>query len=77
MSQTEIHHELIHEIDHLGAAEQLRLLEIVRGLKSAKLPKGTKWDDIQEFAGTISAADADEMRRAIEEGCEKIEIESW
>lgn len=36
-------------------------------------PKGTPGKDLLRFAGTISAEDADEMMRAIEEGCERIE----
>jgi hypothetical protein len=70
-------HHLKEEIDRLNPEQQQRLLEIARGLKSSTLPPGTTWEEIREFTGTISHEDAEDMRRAIEEGCENIDYNSW
>jgi len=43
----------------------------------SRLPRGTPGDEVAALAGSISDADAEEMLRAIEEGCEQINESQW
>ena len=45
--------------------------------KRPKLPAGTPMSELLKFRGMISNEDAEEMKRAIEEGCEQIDREDW
>ncbi len=77
MTPFDIRSELNREIDLLAPHQQERLLRTIHRRGPSKLPKGTSWEDIEEFAGSISHEDAELMRQAIEEGCEQIEPNSW
>ena len=44
---------------------------------SLGLPAGMKTQDLRKFAGSIPDAEAEEMRRAIEEDCEQIDPSTW
>jgi hypothetical protein len=50
-------------------------LERRQELRAASVPKGIPGRDLLRFAGTLSPEDAEEMRQAIEEGCEQIDEE--
>lgn len=55
---------------------QRRVLEYTRSLRSR--PRGLSGKELVErFAGTISHEDAEEMRRAIAEDCERIDPDGW
>ncbi|MEN3001463.1 MAG: hypothetical protein ABDI19_06430 [Armatimonadota bacterium] len=43
----------------------------------SRLPKGTPGYKVAALAGSISDADAEEMLRAIEEGCERVDESQW
>jgi hypothetical protein len=45
--------------------------------KRTKLPPGTPMSELLKFRGMISNEDAEEMKRIIEEGCERIDPEGW
>ena len=67
---------IIEQIAELTPEEQQRVLQATQRLVG-KLPPGTPGRDLLRFAGTISKEDAEEMRQAIEEGCERIEPGEW
>jgi len=50
--------------------------ELVFRVDEPQLPKGTPGRDLLKYAGTISQADAQEMLKAIEEECERID-DDW
>jgi hypothetical protein len=53
--------------------ENLRaLLNVLRGLHGSSRVR--RWSSA---IGSLSDADAEEMRRTIEEGCEQIDAEDW
>ena len=64
---------LIAQIDKLPYDLQLRVLDFVKALIS----KGVEGKSLLRFEGTIPADDLQLMSKAIEEGCEKIDISEW
>jgi hypothetical protein len=55
--------------------KDLEALNIVKVLK--KNSSNTKKTSARDFLGTISKKDIELMENAIEEGCEKIDLNEW
>ncbi|HUF54550.1 MAG TPA: hypothetical protein VMR52_12375 [Dehalococcoidia bacterium] len=66
--------KVLRELEKLGAADQKRVMDFLRGLNSAEL-RGTPGSELARFAGTLSDRSVDEMMAAIEDGCERIDDE--
>ena len=67
--------QIIRELDNMSEAELQRALSSVR---SVKRPEGISGEEfIKRVSGLFSPEDADEMIKAIEEGCENIDEEGW
>jgi len=66
--------KVLRELEKLGAADQKRVMDFVRALRSAE-PRGTPGSELTRFAGTLSEGSVDEMMAAIEDGCERIDDE--
>ncbi|MCA9241889.1 MAG: hypothetical protein KDA37_16880 [Planctomycetales bacterium] len=69
------------EVNCLGPADQLRVLEFVRSLNSTTPEEndaeGTPASVLLSFAGAIDPEDLKLMEQAIEEGCEQINPNGW
>jgi len=76
MVDTAIHLQLTDCLGRLPVEKQQRVLEYARTL-AGPLPVGTKGNDLLRFAGSIDEADLDEISRAIESGCEKVDEDEW
>jgi hypothetical protein len=76
MVDAAIQHELTTCLEQLPIQKQQRVLEYARALTAAS-PVGTKGADLLRFAGTISETDLDEMSRAVESGCERVDDDEW
>lgn len=73
--------KLLSEFDKLSPAQQERVLEFARTLRST-LPPGTRGEALIELAKELDfdPQDLKEMRAAIEDtvaGCEKINWDEW
>lgn len=66
--------KVLREMEKLGAANQKRVIDFLRGLNSAEL-HGIPGSELARFAGTVSERSVDEMMAAIEDGCERIDDE--
>jgi hypothetical protein len=66
--------EVFRELEKLDAADQERVMDFVRALRSAE-PHGTPGSELTRFAGILSKGSVDEMMAAIEDGCERIDDE--
>lgn len=66
--------EILEQIESLGPAEQRQLLEFAKQLSHDK-PIGVPGKSLLSFAGTISVEDLDLMEKAIEEACERIDLD--
>jgi len=64
---------LITQIDKLPHDLQVRVLDIIKALTS----KGVEGKSLLRFEGSISEDDLQLMSKAIEEGCEKVDINEW
>ena len=63
--------------DVLIITQKPEIDKILNSITGYSLPKGTSDQSLRKYIGTLSKEDADDMRKAIEEGCEKIDYESW
>ena len=73
MTTQSVKDNLITQIDKLPHDLQVRVLDIIKALT----PKGVEGKSLLRFEGSISADDLRLMSKAIEEGCEKVDINEW
>jgi hypothetical protein len=73
---TAVRKQILEDLDQLSPEMQMRAAELVHGLVSP-LPKGTSGRDLLRFFGTLDDESAREMREAIEEGCERVDLDGW
>lgn len=65
-------YQLHHELDGLDSASQAEVLAFVRSLKP--LPDRPR---LERIVGAISLEELAVMQAAIEEGCERIDVDEW
>lgn len=68
--------ELINQIGLLDYEHQRRVLDFARALATTG-PKGVTGKQLLSFAGTIPSDELKAMKEAIEEGCEKADLNEW
>lgn len=80
----EIKRRVLEQLDALDAEGKRKVLDFSRELSGRKVsevrpPRPVKdtGGALLAFAGTIPAEDLEEIRRAVEEDCEKIDEEGW
>lgn len=73
MTITPIKDDLLAQLDKLPYDLRLRVLDFVKAL----IPKGVKGESLLRYKGAIPADDLKLMSKAIEEGCEKVDISEW
>ena len=73
MTTQSVKDNLMTQIDKLPHDLQVRVLDIIKALT----PKGVEGKSLLRFEGSISADDLQLMSKAIEEGCEKVDINGW
>jgi hypothetical protein len=74
-----LQNELLAYVGQLPLSDQVRVVDFARTLTgTSKRPiRGVPGKDLLKFAGSIPHEDAQEMLKAIEEGCEQIDANSW
>ena len=73
MTTQSVKDSLITQIDKLPHDLQVRVLDMIKALT----PKGVEGKSLLRFEGSISADDLQLMSKAIEEGCEKVDVNEW
>jgi hypothetical protein len=73
MTTKSIKNNLLSQIDKLPYELRLRVLDFVKAL----IPKGVEGKSLLRFEGAISADDLQLMSKAIEESCERIDLNEW
>lgn len=68
--------EILNQLDKLDTEQQKKVLNLIRALVMTRL-KGIQGGKLLSFAGTIDANDLQLMEQAIEEGCEKVNLNEW
>lgn len=68
--------EVVEQLKGLPHDMQRRVLEFTRAL-AVSVPRGAAGRRLMQFAGTISPQDAEEIREAVEQGCEQVDEDGW
>ena len=76
MHSEELARDVVREMDRMPIEQQRRVVEFAHSLARSH-PKGTAGRDLVRFGGSFDPADLDEMSKAIEEGCEKVDPDAW
>jgi hypothetical protein len=76
MAQPAVKKQILADLDRLSPEQQRRAAELVHGLVSP-LPTGASVEDLLQVAGTLDEDSADQMMDAIEEGCERVDLDEW
>lgn len=71
-----IKEQILSDLDQLSPELQKRAADLVHALV-APLPKGVSGRDLLRFAGTLDDESAREMIAAIEQGCERVDLDAW
>ena len=73
MANAHIKENILNQVDKLSYDLQLRVLDFANSLS----PKGVKGGSLSKFRGSISPDDLKLIESAIEEGCEKVDVNEW
>jgi hypothetical protein len=68
--------ELHEQLSRLPIEEQRRVLAFARSLVASRI-KGVPGKALLRHAGTIDDADLSSMQQAIEEACDRIDLDEW
>jgi len=68
--------EILDELSRLSGEDTRRVLDFARSLSQTP-PRGEPPAHLREIVGVIPGDDLAEMRRAIEDGCERIDPNGW
>ena len=71
-----IKEQILSDLDQLSPAQQERAAKLVHELISP-LPRGASVEDLLQIAGILDDEAAQEMTEAIEEGCERVDLDEW
>ncbi len=63
------------EINHLSDDQQRQVLEFAQTLP--RRPAGYTLQQIRQIGLIFSAEDLEEIRKAVEEDCERVDAQSW
>ena len=76
MAELTITDRITEQIEHLPSEFQRRVLDFVEALAKSR-PRGEPGANLLRFAGSLDPQSAQEMRAAIEEGCERVDPDEW
>jgi len=76
VAEPAIKERILKDLDRLTPEQQKHAADLVHGLVSP-LPKGATAADLLEVAGTLDRESAKQMMEAIEEGCERVDLDEW
>ena len=76
MVEPGIKEQILRDLDQLSSEQQERAAELVHGLVAAR-PRGTPGRGLLRFAGILDDESAREMTEAIEQGCERVDLDEW
>ncbi len=74
--ETPIIEKVIQHLQSLPQELQWRVLEFTRAL-ALSTPQGVPGPQLLNFAGGISQEDLQQMREAIDQGCEQADTDEW
>jgi hypothetical protein len=75
-NSSDLKQEILEQLDHLPAELQRRVLVFAQSL-SVSGSKGVPGRELQRFAGILSKDEAKVWMKAIETGCERVDLNEW
>ena len=76
MINPNVRDELLVQLNHLPEEFQQRVLDFAQGLVQSAA-KGVTGKDLLCFSGVLDPADAEDIVKVIEAGCEKVDPHEW
>ena len=76
MIHSEIKKMIIDDLKNLSFEMQKRVQEFTHALLVSQ-SKGTPGKELVKFSGIIDDEDAEKIREAVDEGCEKVDFNEW
>ena len=76
MALPTVKEQTLSDLDLSSPEEQQRAADLVHGLVTP-LPRGASVEDLLSVASTMDDQPAREMMQAIEEGCERVDLDEW
>lgn len=78
MLDADIRGAIVEALEHLPLSSQKDVLDYaLRLADQGQSTRGTPFEQLKHLVGTLPAAAADDMERAIEEHCEQIDADEW
>ncbi|MBI3328833.1 MAG: hypothetical protein HYZ81_19285 [Nitrospinae bacterium] len=68
--------EILHQLAKLALEQQQQVLHFARAL-AMSTPLGVPGKELRRFAGLIELDDLRTIARAIEDGCEQVNLHEW
>ena len=68
--------EIFDQLEKLDVPKQQQVLQFARALAAAE-PEGVPGKELLRFAGAIEHDDLQRIAQAIEEGCERVNLDEW
>lgn len=68
--------ELHERLSMLRPDQRLQVLEYARALSEGPR-RGVKGESLLRFAGALSREQAEDLARAVEDGCERVDPDAW
>jgi hypothetical protein len=76
MLNTSVKKDIINQIGRLDYEHQRHVLDFARAL-AVTGPKGVSGKQLLSFAGSIPAENLKVIKKVIEDGCEKVDLNEW
>ena len=76
MKQNALKAQLLNDWEELSPDQQVHAASMIRGLVSPRR-FGATLDELSKIAGTLDDTSAREMLDAIEQGCERVDLDEW
>jgi hypothetical protein len=76
MTSSSLKKEIVEKLDLLPIEQQRKVLDFTRALTQSKTV-GIPGRDLLRFAGTIEKTELESMTQAIEDGCERVDLNEW
>ena len=76
MTVQTIESAIYEQLEKLSLEQRRQVLEFARSLATPKI-QGVPGRSLLRFAGIIDGADLEELKQAVEEGCEQIHPNDW
>ena len=76
MVQPAIKEKILKDLDRLPAKLQQKVQEFAHALVLTE-PKGTPGKVLLRFAGVLDEDSTPQMEKAIEDGCEQVDLDQW